>query len=325
VILASTAPARLARPAVAPALSAGGLAFAYQGRPVLTDVSFEVMPGEVFGFLGRNGAGKSTLFSILAGLLRPAAGRLFAGGKMVDARDRGLRARTGVVFQSPSLDPKLTCRENLLLAAALFRVPRRQARERSARLLAEAGLGERAGEAAGKLSGGLKRRLELARALVHRPSLLILDEPTTGLDAAAFARTWETVEALRRQEGLTVLLTTHRPEEAERCDRLAVLAHGRVVACETPHELVSRVAGDVLEVEATDPAGLAAEVASRLGLRSRVTARGVTIEAERGHELVPRLVEAFPAGRLRSVAVRRPTLADAFVDITGASLAEDEA
>jgi len=319
------APARPARPALAPALSAGGLSFAYRGRPVLTDVSFEVMPGEVFGFLGRNGAGKSTLFAILAGLLAPASGRLFAGGRPVDARDAALRARTGVVFQSPSLDPKLSCRENLMLAAALFRVPGRQARERAARLLAEAGLGDRAGEAAGKLSGGLRRRLELARALVHRPAILILDEPTTGLDAAAFARTWETVEALRRQEGLTVLLTTHRPEEAERCDRLAVLAHGTILTCETPAELVSRIAGDVLEVEAADPAGLAADVAARLGLRSRVTARGITVERERGHELVPRLVEAFPPGRLRSVSVRRPTLADAFVDLTGGSLAEEEA
>ncbi len=311
-------------PAAAPALAARDLTFRFGDREVLAGVSFEVMPGEIFGFLGPNGAGKSTLFSILAGLLPPASGALLAGGAPVAARDPALRARTGVVFQSPSLDPKLSCRENLLLAASLFRVPRAEARERVERLLAGAGLADRAREPAGRLSGGLKRRLELARALVHRPALLILDEPTNGLDAAAFARTWATVEALRRDEGLTVLLTTHRPEEAERCDRLAVLARGRVAACATPEALRSRVAGDVLEVEADDPGALAVEVRARLGLPVRVLPRGIAVERERGHELVPRLVEAFPPGRLRSVAVRRPTLADAFLDLTGESLAVEE-
>jgi ABC-2 type transport system ATP-binding protein len=243
----------------------------------------------------------------------------------VDPRDRALRARTGVVFQSPSIDAKLTCRENLLLAAALFRLPRAEARERTARLLEEAGLADRAGEPAGRLSGGLRRRLELARALVHRPSLLLLDEPTTGLDAAAFARTWEAIEGLRRSEGLTALLTTHRPEEAERCDRLAVLSRGRVVACETPEALRSRVSGDVLALEADDPAPLALELRARLGLEPRAVEGGVEVVHPRGHELVPRIVEAFPPGRFRSVAVRRPTLADAFLRLTGASLAEDEA
>jgi ABC-2 type transport system ATP-binding protein len=291
---------------------------------VLSGVDFEVRPAEVFGFLGPNGAGKSTLFSILAGLLPPQAGVLLAGGVPVGPRDAALRARTGVVFQSPSLDAKLTCAENLHLAAALFRVPRAEARERAARLLAEAGLADRAREPAGRLSGGLRRRLELARALVHRPSLLLLDEPTTGLDAASFARTWEAIEALRRAEGLTVLLTTHRPEEAERCDRLAVLSHGRVAACETPAALRSRVSGDVLVLEADDPGPLALELRARLGLEPRPVEGGVEVVRERGHELVPRIVEAFPPGRFRSVAVRRPTLADAFLRLTGASLQEDE-
>ncbi|HSB19016.1 MAG TPA: ABC transporter ATP-binding protein [Anaeromyxobacteraceae bacterium] len=307
-----------------PALAARGLGFRYGEREVLSGVDFEVRPGEIFGFLGPNGAGKSTLFSILAGLLPPLAGTFLRDGAPVGPRDPALRARTGVVFQSPSLDGKLTCRENLLLAAALFRVPRAEARERAARLLGEAGLADRSREPADRLSGGLRRRLELCRALVHRPSLLLLDEPTTGLDAASFARTWATIEELRRAEGLTVLLTTHRPEEAERCDRLAVLWHGRVAACETPEALRSRVSGDVLALEADDPGPLAVELRARLGLESRVLPTGVEVVRERGHELVPRIVEAFPPGRFRSVALRRPTLADAFLRLTGASLAEDE-
>jgi ABC-2 type transport system ATP-binding protein len=170
----------------------------------------------------------------------------------------------------------------------------------------------------------MRRRLELARALVHRPAILLLDEPTTGLDAAAFRQTWQAVHALREREGLTVLLTTHRPDEAEACDRLAVLAHGRVVATGTPEALRARVPGDVVTVEADGPVALAAEIRERLGLDARPVAHGVHVERERGHELVPRLVEAFPPGRFRAVSLRRPTLADAFLVLTGEALEEDE-
>jgi ABC-2 type transport system ATP-binding protein len=308
---------------VVPRLSLRGITFGYGERPVLEGLSFDVRPGEVFGLLGPNGAGKSTLFSILTGLFAVQAGEIRLDGLILPFGSPALRARTGVVFQEPSLDLRLTARENLLLGAALFRVPRADARARAGRLLAAAGLEERAGEQVGRLSGGMRRRLELARALIHQPSILILDEPTSGLDAAAFRRTWETLLELRRQEGLTLLVTTHRPDEGERCDRLAVLAQGRIVACEPPEVLKARVAGDVLEVEADEPGALAAEIAARLRLRARSNPRGVTIEHERGHELVPRLVEAFPPGRFRSIAVRRPTLADAFLDLTGRALADE--
>ena len=304
-------------------LGARGLSLAYGDRTALDDVSFDVRPGEIFGFLGPNGAGKSTLFAILAGLLPPRTGELFLDGERLAPRSAALRARMGVVFQEPSLDGKLTCLENLLLGAALFRVERRVARARAAELLRAAGLEDRARESAGRLSGGLRRRLELARALIHSPEVLLLDEPTTGLDATAFRRTWEEVERLRRSEGLTVILTTHRPDEAERCDRLAVLSHGRVVAEETPESLRSRVAGDVVLIEAEAPEALAQEIAARFALPARALAGAVAISRERGHELVPRLVEAFPPGRFHSVSVRRPTLADAFLHMTGERLLEE--
>jgi ABC-2 type transport system ATP-binding protein len=316
-------PAREHPAAGVPRLSARGITFGYGERRVLEGLSFDARPGEVFGFLGPNGAGKSTLFSILTGLRTPEAGELRLDGEPVVFGSRELRARTGVVFQEPSLDLKLTARENLLLGAALFRVPRGAARERAEQLLATAELEERANEQAGRLSGGMRRRLELARALIHRPSILIMDEPTTGLDAAAFRRAWQTLLELRREEGLTLLLTTHRPDEGEHCDRLAVLAQGRIIACEPPEALKARVAGDVLEVEAEDPDELASEIASRLRLPARAGRHGVTIEREKGHELVPRLVEAFPPGRFRSVSVRRPTLADAFLELTGRALADE--
>jgi len=312
------------RVAAGPArLAARDLGFRYGARTALEGVSFEVRPGEAFGFLGPNGAGKSTLFAILAGLLPPRTGELFLDGERLDPRSRALRARMGVVFQEPSLDSKLGALENLLLGAALFGVRRREATPRAARLLDAAGLSDRAREPAGRLSGGMRRRLELARALVHRPEVLLLDEPTAGLDATSFRRTWESIDRLRREEGLTAILTTHRPDEAERCDRLAVLSHGRVVALETPESLRARVAGDVVLVEADEPGPLAAEIAARFGLGARALPGGVAIERERGHELVPRLVEAFPPGRFRSVSVRHPTLADAFLHLTGEALAAE--
>jgi ABC-2 type transport system ATP-binding protein len=309
--------------AAPPRLAARDLAFRYGDREVLAGVSFEVAPSEILGLLGPNGAGKSTLFAILTGLLRPAAGELLLDGAPMTGDGRALRARTGVVFQNPSLDAKLTAEENLVYGGLLFGLSRRDARARAQRLLAAAGLAARARDAAGKLSGGLRRRLELARALVHGPSILLMDEPTTGLDAAAFAQTWETVGALRREEGLTAVVATHRPDEAERCDRLAVLSGGRVVVCETPERLRARVSGDVVTVEADDAPALAREIAGRFGVAARAEGCEVRIERERGHELVPRLVEGFPAGRFRAVSLRRPTLADAFLAVTGHGLAED--
>jgi ABC-2 type transport system ATP-binding protein len=309
--------------AAAPArLAARKLTFAWPDREVLRGVSFSVRPGEIFGFLGPNGAGKSTLFAILAGLLPPGGGEILLDGHRLDPRSRALRARMGVVFQEPSLDARLTVRENLLLGAALHGLPRGDAAARTQALLAASGLADRARDPVGRLSGGLRRRLELARALLHRPDVLLLDEPTVGLDADAFRRTWEAVERQRAEAGLTAVLTTHRPDEAERCDRLAVLAHGRLVAVDTPAALRAGVAGDVVVVEAEDAPVLAEEIARRLGVPAHARGGTVAVERERGHELVPRLVEAFPAGRLRSVSVRRPTLADAFLRLTGEPLEE---
>jgi len=314
--------------AIAPgpaSLALEGVALRRGGREVLRGVSLEVAPGEIFGLLGPNGAGKSTLFAILAGLLRPDAGRFSLDGRPIAPGARELRARAGIVFQDPGLDGKLSAEENLRLAAALHRVPRAIARERIARLVAGVGLAERARDRVERLSGGMRRRLELARALVHQPALLVMDEPTVGLDAAAFRAFWATIEALRRAEGTTVILTTHRPDEAEHCDRLAILAQGRIVACERPDALRARVAGDVLVVETDDAPEVARVLTERLGIEARVRGDAVLVEHEEGHTLVPRIVEVFPPGRLRAISVRRPTLADAYLAVTGEALEEANA
>jgi ABC-2 type transport system ATP-binding protein len=318
----------------APLLAVAGLSVRRGPRQVLRNVSLSVNAGEIVGLLGPNGAGKSTLFAILAGLLPAEAGSVQLDGRPIDPGARALRAAAGIVFQTSSLDGKLSAQENLRMTAALHLVPRREARDRAARLLIGAGLAHRAHEPVERLSGGMRRRVELSAALVHAPALLVMDEPTTGLDAASFLAFWAEVEARRREQGLTVVLATHRPEEAERCDRLVVLAGGRVVADETPAALRARVRGAVVVVEADEPAAVAAELSARLGLRAEVRGGAVHVGRQSSapapehaalHTLVPRIVEAFPPGRLRAVSVRQPTLADAYLALTGGSLEVGEA
>lgn len=303
-----------------PCLAVSSICLSYAKRIVLDDVSFEVGSGEIFGILGPNGSGKSSLMRCLSGLQRVDRGTLRFNGDIVKGSGRALRAEMGVVFQEPSLDNYLSAEENLLLGAALFGVPRAEAKKRAQELLGFMELGERAKDNVKVYSGGMRRRLELARALIHKPSLLLLDEPTTGLDPAALERTWQRLLALRHHQGLTLLLSTHRADEAERCDRLMVLDRGHVVACDTPEGLLERVAGDVIVIEADDPEGMVEELKSALDVVSHVHQGQVVIERDNGHTLVPRLVEACPIGRIRSIAVRRPTLADAFFNLTGRGL-----
>lgn len=303
-------------------LEVRGLAKSFGGRPALAGLSFAVERGEIFGLLGPNGSGKSTTFGILTGLVAPDAGDCVLDGVPCTPGDRRLRARIGVVFQSPSLDDRLTAKENLAYAARLRSVPRETIPARVAELLAWSELDGRAEEPIKSFSGGMRRRLDLARALVDAPDLLVMDEPTTGLDEASFQRAWERVGRLRAESGLTVLMTTHRAEEAERCDRIAILHKGKLVVCETPAELRARVHGDVLHVEGDDPEGLAAALREALGLgdQIRVEAGRVRVELPRAHEAVPRIVGALPAGRIRSITMRPPGLGDAFLLVTGEAL-----
>lgn len=303
-------------------LRVAGLCRSHGTRKALSDLSFEVARGEIFGFLGPNGAGKTTAFQVLTGLSHADSGRVYLDGCALSPLSFAYRVGLGVVFQRASLDGKLSARENLDLAASLYGLARPERERRAAHLLDVVGLLERADEPVEHLSEGMKRRLEVIRALIHGPKLLVMDEPTQGLDEGSFQRTWELLLSLRKSERLTILLATHRADEAERCDRLAILSSGKLVACGTPDALKSRVGGDVITVEAEDAATLAAEIAGRFAV-SPVLAEGkVMFESLRAHELIPRLVEAFPAGRLRSVAMRRPTLADAFLKLTGTALAE---
>jgi ABC-2 type transport system ATP-binding protein len=294
-------------------------------RPALAGVDFQVAPGEIFGFLGPNGGGKTTLFRLLATLARPESGSLHIFGADLASRAREIRRRLGVVFQSPSLDLQLTVRENLVHQGHLHGLGGRDLAGRIAAGLARFGLAERAGQRAAELSGGLRRRAEIAKALLHDPRLLLLDEPSTGLDPGARRDLWETLEALRTG-GVTVLLTTHFMEEGDRCDRLVLLSRGTIVAAGAPAELKREIGGDVVTLTGLaggDPEALARDVAALCPeLVPRVHDGAVRLERERGHELAARLAEALP-GRIGSVTVARPSLEDVFLRRTGHRL-DDE-
>jgi len=310
-----------------PAVEAAGLRFSYPAkrnvpaRPALAGVSFAVEPGEIFGFLGPNGGGKSTLFRILATLARPDAGSLRVFGADLATRAREIRRALGVVFQSPSLDLQLTVRENLVHQGHLYGLGGRDLAARIAAGLERFGLAERAGQRAQELSGGLRRRAEIAKALLHGPRLLLLDEPSTGLDPGARRDLWDTLEALRG-EGVTVLLTTHFMEEGDRCGRLALLSAGTVVAEGTPQALKGEIGGDVITLTGldTDPGVLARDLAAlHPGLAFQVRDGSVRLEHEGGHELAARLAGSLP-GRIGAVTVARPTLEDVFLRRTGQRL-----
>jgi ABC-2 type transport system ATP-binding protein len=288
-------------------------------------VSFAVEPGEVFGFLGPNGGGKSTLFRILATLVRPDAGSLHVFGADLATRAREIRRSLGVVFQNPSLDLQLTVRENLVHQGHLYGLGGRDLAARIAAGLERFGLAERAGQRARELSGGLRRRAEIAKALLHTPRLLLLDEPSTGLDPGARRDLWDTLAALSG-EGVTVLLTTHFMEEGDRCGRLALLSRGTIVAEGTPQALKGEIGGDVITLTGLeiDPATLAGELAAlHPGLDFQVRDGAVRLEHAGGHELAARLAGSLP-GRIGAVTVARPTLEDVFLRRTGHRLYEDD-
>jgi ABC-2 type transport system ATP-binding protein len=285
-------------------------------REALAGISLDVGRGELLALLGPNGSGKTTLFRILSTALVPTGGRVAVFG--ADLRDEPQRVRRslGVVFQSPSLDKKLTAKENLRHQGRLYGLRGRALAERIDAALVSVGVADRAGELVERLSGGLARRVELAKGMLHRPALLLLDEPTSGLDPAARREFWAYLEGVRRESGATAVLTTHLMDEAERGERVAILDRGALVALGSPAELKDEIGGDVITLATDRPEELAARIGDRFGRRPVVVERTVRLEHERGHELVPQLYEAFPDA-IRGLVLGKPTLDDVFVHRTG--------
>lgn len=291
----------------------------YGNRLALNNLSFEVQPAEIFGLLGPNGSGKTTLFRILSTLVVPTAGHARIAGFDAATEPTRVRQQTGIVFQASSVDIKLTVAENLKHQGHLYGLSGQRLKDRIKEVLGWVGLSDRAGDNVETLSGGMKRRVELAKGLIHSPSILLLDEPSTGLDPGARRDLWQYLAMLRDQAGVSILVTTHLMEEAGRCDRLAILNQGQLVGLGSPFELKSAIGGDVLtfEAESEDAApGLAEKIAMRFGVAPTVLGNTVRLERTEGHRFVTEVVEAFP-GEINSISVAKPSLEDVFIQRTG--------
>ncbi len=320
-------------PAVAPqdtAAKAGtypielaGLKHDYGTRLALDNLTFSVHEAEIFGLLGPNGSGKTTLFRILSTLMVPSGGHARVQGFDAATEPNKVRQQIGIVFQARSLDLKLTVAENLKHQGHLYGLSGKTLTRRIDEVLARVGLTDRAKEFVETLSGGMQRRVELAKGLIHSPSVLLLDEPSTGLDPGARRDLWLYLRNLRDEEGVTVFVTTHLMEEAEHCDRLAILNEGKLVALGTPFELKSAIGGDVVLFETAGEDGaksLAARISQKFGaaLGSELTVLGSTVRLEReeGHHFITTAIEAFP-GEINGVSVSKPSLEDVFIQRTG--------
>ena len=291
----------------------------YGDRVALSNVSFEVKPGEIFGLLGPNGGGKSSLFRILATMMAPTEGRAEISGHDVARDSAGVRRSVGVVFQTQSLDKALTVEENLRAQGHLHALSGAILRDRMHNAMQRLGIEDRRRDLVDTLSGGLRRRVEIAKALLHKPKVLLMDEASTGLDPAARRELGHHMESLRDHEGVTIFLTTHILSEAERCTRLILLHEGHIVTQGTPAELRSRIGGDVVVLETGNPTSLAAAIQQRFGFSATARDGEVRVEIASGHRFIAEVVEAFP-GAIDSVGLHKPSLEDVFMRETGAAI-----
>ena len=292
------------------------LSHAYQTRRALDNVSFSVSCGEIFGLLGPNGSGKTTLFRILSTLMPVTSGTVRVLGHDLTTEVKAVRGLLGVVFQHPGLDDKLTVVENLRHHGHLYGFAGKTLRDRISELLERFGVADRAKERVERLSGGLQRRVEIAKAVLHSPRVLLLDEPTSGLDVAVRRQLNDYLGALAGTENILVLLTTHLLDDAEACNRVGILDAGKLVALGEPDELKAQVSGDVILIECTDNEVLCTEITERFGVSPVLTDSLLRVECERGHEFVRDLVAAFP-DQIQSVRFGKPTLEDVFIKLTG--------
>lgn len=299
-------------------ISVQNLSHRYGERVALDGLTFDVEKSAAYGILGPNGCGKSTLFRILATLQRPAAGDATIDGVPVSGKGIEVRRILGVVFQSSTLDARLTVAENLAIHAQLYGISGRTLRRAVDEALEFVRMESRRDDVAGLLSGGQKRRVEIARALMHRPSVLLMDEASSGLDPAARHEMWEALHELRASRGVTILFTTHLMDEAENATRLLLMNRGRAIAEGSPEEIKRAVGGDVVIFEPAQP-GLPGALGQTFGVTAAEVNGEVHVEVSRGHQFIAEAVEALP-GMIRSASLRKPTLEDAFLKLSGTLL-----
>ncbi|MDI6719698.1 MAG: ATP-binding cassette domain-containing protein [Methanomicrobiales archaeon] len=299
----------------------------YDSLTAVDSISFEIEPGEIFGLLGPNGAGKTTTISMLATMLKPTAGTATVNGLDIERDEDGVRRSIGVVFQDPSLDEELTAYENMDFHGRLYRIPGEIRRQRIAELLGLVGLEERKDDPVKTFSGGMRRRLEIARGLLHHPRVLFLDEPTLGLDPQTRNLIWEYIARLSREKGITIILTTHYMEEADRlCDRVAIIDHGRIVALGTPESLKNSIGRDVVTIRTPSPEGVAATLREPWVARLEQHDGTVSIGLQNAEEHLSAIVTLLSRENvpIESIAIHKPTLEDVFLHFTGKTIRAQE-
>jgi ABC-2 type transport system ATP-binding protein len=307
-----------------PAITVAGLTKNYGEIEAVRGIDFEVPVGETFGFLGPNGAGKSTTIKMLCTLARPTSGSARVAGHEVTSERDAVRRNIGLVFQDTTLDNYLTGAQNLKFHAALYGVPAAAVEPRMRQVLEMVGLWDRRDSVVMTYSGGMKRRLEIARGLLHAPHVLFLDEPTVGLDPQTRASIWEYINELKSREDITIFLTTHYMDEAEHCDRIAIIDHGQIVAIDTPEALKASVGKDRVQIHTADDEAAIAELAREFGIEAAMHEGAVTFSVASGEQFVPRLFGGLSVP-IRSVSVSRPTLDDVFMNYTGTTIRDAEA
>jgi ABC-2 type transport system ATP-binding protein len=300
-----------------------GLAKSFGELEAVKGVTFGVEPGEIFGFLGPNGAGKTTTINMLCTLLHPTAGSARVNGFDVQHERSEVRRSIGLVFQQTTLDEYLSAEQNLRFHAHAYGIPADLRERRMTELLDIVDLADRRKGSVRTFSGGMKRRLEIARGLLHHPKVLFLDEPTLGLDPQTRRLIWDYLLRLRDQEGLTIFLTTHYMDEAEHSDRIAVIDHGRIVGLDTPNRLKRGVGGDLVTIATGDSQAAATEIADRYGAEPAVRDGNVSFQVAHGAQFLPEFVKSF-SQPLASVSVREPTLDDVFLHLTGREIRDSE-
>jgi ABC-2 type transport system ATP-binding protein len=306
------------------AITVAGLTKNYGDIEAVRGIDFEVPAGETFGFLGPNGAGKSTTIKMLCTLARPTSGLARVAGHEVTSERDAVRRNIGLVFQDTTLDNYLTGAQNLRFHAALYGVPAAAVEPRMRQVLEMVGLWDRRDSVVMTYSGGMKRRLEIARGLLHAPHVLFLDEPTVGLDPQTRVSIWEYIKELKSREDITIFLTTHYMDEAEHCDRIAIIDHGQIVAIDTPEALKASVGKDRVQIHTADDPAAIAELARGFGIEAAMHEGAVTFSVTSGEQFVPRLFAGLTTA-IKSVSVSRPTLDDVFMNYTGSTIRDAEA
>jgi len=304
-----------------PVIVAESLCRSYGKNPAVSGLDLQVPAGQIFGFLGPNGAGKSTTISILCTLLRPDAGRAEVAGYDVARQPEEVRRNIGVVFQESTLDRDLTAEQNLRFQARLFGMPRSRARRAIAAALDLVKLTERKDSPVSTYSGGMQRRLEIARGLLHAPRVLFLDEPTTGLDPQTRIAIWEHLHRLRAEHEVTIFLTTHHLEEAENCDRIAIIDGGKRVVEGTPAELKAVVGADLVTLRTGDDVAAVRAIREQFGLDAAEGPDGARLRVADGARFVPKLCARLTVP-VHSVTVVPPSLDDVFLHYTGRTIRE---